>query len=377
MRIGHVFSAETEHLNKSIIKCIDDESLNSIYYLRNINDICGKDEALRLNEQWMLGVKRAKYGGFLQIPWPLRSLKTKGYLYIILKYLCTNFSLASWWRIIKGPRNLVIHGFAVNVSTLIILLLLGKRVIYLSWGGRPTFGRRTRFLDMWAYKLYHHIFVLMNPEIRYFTELVDKGNVSLLPYPISQRSLTGHFLYGYRPSRKVLLVGNSAWYIDEYCKILDKIAVGSWDKIICMLNYGNEKKIDEIVQFKEKYKAKFGDAFFPWTNTVSLPEYLKIVAEAPFYVCTAQTQTGLGIVRWCLTQGKAIFISGDNYNWFKNDMGMDVQDADSFADFNYSTLCGYVPTEDAYNVRLKRWILFCEKEHSMQGWRDKIQDAFR
>ena len=366
--VAHVLSWETGHLNVRIARVIDQSSYDVACYLRDVNGIFTPAEGYKKNKQWIEGLGRTVFRGLLQKP-----LLTSWLPWI--RVIISDFSLLSWIRLLMGPRDIVFHGFNLEFITILILRCFRKRVAYINWAGPPRIGRYKGFLDKIGLRMLWRIYVLMSPEIKYYARIVSPDKVKLLPYPLLDSELkeVEECKKIETCKQKVLLLGNSTWLRYEYETILDKIDIGSWDKIICMLNYGRESEQSETKAFITKYHQKFGDSFFAWTETVSSEEYLSVIKTAPYYICPAKTQSGLGLLRYSIMQGKAIFICGDNFDWYKNELGLDVFNLNAFENYNYSTLCDYLPSNTQHRKRLCLAADYWKKSQSVSFWTESIK----
>lgn len=374
--IAHIFSWSTNHLNQSIVPYVDSSEMNSCILLRDVGGLISIEKATIINKNWIEQLKYARFSGMLKRP-VLSRLIGSGKVGIILSILLGDFSFSAWWNILRGPRYIMIHGNLPSFTTLAILYCLRKRVVYINWAGPPLVsGRYLGRINKVALKLLYKIIVLMRPEIQYFTKYVEQKRVELLPYPVLYKH-ESFLTYPERSIDKVLLIGNSNWCRDGYEFILDRITLNEWTKIICMMNYGMENDSERTDKFVAKYKQKFGDAFVPWREKVSIEEYKKIISEAPFYICPAMQQSGLGMIRQAILQGKAIFLNGDNLTWLKNDMGLEVYDLKLCKDFNFSTLRRFVPSRVACQKRFQKALNFWIKYHSVEIWRKNIVEVFK
>ena len=374
--IAHIFNSSTNHLNQTIALCIDSRKNDSFIFLRDVEGFVSAEQAIRINQGWIKRLNYTRFAGVLQRPKLSRMIGYSGRVGIALSFLLSDFSFSSWWKIFRGPKYIVIHGYLLSFFTLTLLRCMRKRIVYINWAGPPNVsGRYLGWINKFALKLLYKIFVLMQPEIVYFTKYVGEQRVGLLPYPVLYEGET-FSSYDEEIFEKVLLIGNSCWCLDGYEFVLDRIAPNEWTKIICMMNYGRESEVDYKNRFIAKYKQKFGDAFFPWCETVSIEEYKKIISVAPFYICPAVRQSGLGLIRQAILQGKAIFLAGDNFSWIKDDMGLDVHDIKICNDFNFSTLRQFLPSYKECQERFEKALAFWMKYHSLEKWNNDIANTF-
>ena len=172
--------------------------------------------------------------------------------------------------------------------------------------------------------------------------------------------------------RRVMILGNSTYNRDAYIQILDKTPTGSWDKIICMLNYGREDEKAQTDAFVKKYRAKFGESFFAWRETVAISEYLKIMGEADFYIGPAQFQSGLGAIFRCMAQNKTVVIRGHNYKWLR-ELGTEVIDVDSLSDYSYETLCKVMPSVEERKANCEKLYDFFARINTPEKWAEQIR----
>lgn len=340
--IAHAFWAYAPHLGKIIARRLINCDERAVVYLRDLGTLPSAQAEFAMNDDWIGQIPVGSYGGNMALTvW--RRWKLPAHLSMLAKCFLPEFSLATLWRIVTGPKYWVLHGWWLSPMTMLLMRLCGKKVVLIHWGGHwgiPE-GRLTRFVSPLSFKLLHHMFVLMSPEIAFYKKWVPEEKLTTLPYWSETPFIFDGFV-SYNSDRdgerlKSVIIGNSAWLLDQYDYILERMPAHDWDRIVCMLNYGQEWEKAKIDAFVEKWKRKFGDAFFAWRDRVPLDEYKKIMSGSPYYVCLHRTQVGLGAINNCVQSGKTIFIAGDNYEWCK-EMGILVFNTDDLKDFSFESL---------------------------------------
>lgn len=113
-----------------------------------------------------------------------------------------------------------------------------------------------------------------------------------------------------------ILLGNNVWKVDYYIRDIECIKEISLKKtsLTCMMNYGNCSldKIEELESLGIKYWGK--DRFFLLTDFLSIDDYYLLLKKTDIYICSWETQTGLGAIYTCLVYGVKCFLDGANYN---------------------------------------------------------------
>lgn len=374
---SHLFTDGSYVLAPAIARrCVEQDS-NCICYLRGTNFRRSSSDAIKANKEYYKVIPEKNQGGYLEPAFWVRSPRlSKGYL----AYFCGLFfpclSIRSILSLVRRSKHIVIHGNALNIATIFLMRLLGAKVVYIHWGRAPHIGRFKGVLDRFSYQLYSWVFCLMSPELRYFRPFMRR-RVSVLPYPWDKASFVDidFSSYANRFSSKSIILGNSAWSRDIYCKVLDRLKPSDWDKITCMLCYGRETEVDENKKFIAKYTEKFGARFFAWNKPLPYDEYVELMRNSAFYICPSKSQTGLGAIATCVRQGKAIILAGDNYEWL-HELGVQVVDLDALEDFSFARLKTLVPDD---NLAMKNYMALrdaYEKKYTSSYWGFQIAQAF-
>lgn len=372
--IAHIFRDRVPHLSGPIVRWIDSE--NYFYYLRDQNLYADRNQAEKCNADFIEAVGPGKYLGYLKASWWVRCSWCRGYVRYLFEVFWPEFALASILKLLKGPRNIVVHGDALHFPMMLLLALFRKKVVYINWGCPPHIGRLKGWVDKLSLRMNCWIFVLMSPEIRYFKPFMGE-RVSTLPYSngLNNIDLVDVVVNRKCQSTRKLILGNSTILRDVYGEILDRLNPDDWEQITCMLNYGREDEEMKTDAFVAKYEAKFGKKFFAWRKTLPYEEYKKVMGESAIYICPTATQMGLGAVFTSILQGKTILLRGDNYNWLR-DLGVGVCNLDSITDFSYEGLRKIVLNDVDARNNLDAFKCNFRNRYTVSFWREQIKCCF-
>lgn len=369
-QVLHVFWDFAPHLSRSLApmtKRLFPTHLFALYQTSK-EDAWFKYE----NDAWCVSMG-ASFFGQLQQSF-IRQFPLRGRIGSLVMRFFPELSLKTWAKLLFGPKRIILHGRCIgefNLFTLLGLRLFGKKVFLIHWGGGPSFGQLLGFLDRLAYRCFSHVFVLMSPEIDYFKPFMG-ARVSCLPYP--HRNLENNTVVLKGQGMKNLLLGNSAHFRETYCEVLDRLNPTDWDKITCMLNYGDEHSADQTDAFVAKYHARFGEKLFAWRETLPLQQYLQIMAESAFYICIAPHQTGLGAISNSIRQGKTIILRGDNLKWMRS-LGVKVYDYDELPDLSFATLQKLRLTPEEAQVSYDNFNKNAIQKYTTVYWAQQIEET--
>lgn len=85
----------------------------------------------------------------------------------------------------------------------------------------------------------------------------------------------------------------------------------------CMNNYSLTKD-RTYEQLMSLGTLLFGDDFKSDEVFYSYEEYIKYMNNCDIYICSRESQTGLGAIYTCLSLGKKVYIHGKNLNWLRD-----------------------------------------------------------
>ena len=371
--ILHVFPANGDNVNRNLWKTMVAAFPQSKFVLRVESELRSTSELYQKNEDWIAELPSNSFCGILS-PLELPSFIPSWFRLRIKQKLSRfsfEFTIRSLLLLALGPKCILVHRSPFSFSTMMILRLLGKKIIYIHWGGLP-YGRMVGFRNRWRHKLCNKIFVLMHPEERYFAPVVG-NKVSSLSYPsrcnVAEVSEVNYSSF----SAASILVGNNTYRRDLYPEVLDKLIPSEWECITCMLNYGLEGQEDKTRAFIERYRNMFGNRFNAWRDLLPLHEYYKYMAKFAVYICPEHTQSGLFAIYVGVMQGKAVLLRGDNYR-FMRDIGIEVVDLDTVSDFSREELLKYIPTKAV--VSRNRDVLMQRARSGLDIWKNEVSSAF-
>lgn len=352
----------------------------SVVYMRDIGRVRFNAECDKDNQEWISKLDKRTYRGYLKRSWWMgRCGNRVGFL---LSLFLPEFSMGSFCKLVIGPRNLILHGINFRLGTLIWLVLFGKRVVLIHWGGcveLPDVTSVKRRLFLWgtklSYRLLRKVFVLMEPERRYFTPMIEAEKVAVLSYtePMPEETMCSTAA---NADTRSLILGNSCWSMDDYEHVLDKLPATGWNKIVCMLNYGRERDLLRVPAFVDKYNKKFGQAFFPWRNVLPYDQYLDVVGSAPYYFSPCATQCGLGIIYQSIRQGKTLFLCGDNLEWMRY-LGVCARDLTELMDFSYEGISKLALTSKEVRKSQLALMKHFNEINTDDFWRREVISAFK
>ena len=367
-KYAHIFRYDVSYLTKTIVPTILKSGGRSDTIFLNVTSRNKLSFFENENKKWMAEVPNTLdcnfIDGALWTRMPIRKFRVLKYPYGIISCIFSDISLKGLWKLWLGPKNVIIHGFIENFLTLMALRAMGKRLVYIHWGGNIFRNGRFWKFRLWGISFFvSKVFVLMKPEVEYFKRIMAPSKIAVMPYwkgqpfVLRQRDQT---------DKKSIVFGNNRYGMKGWRRILSEIKVGEFDEIICMLNYGGENNEEEMRMFIEEWGQKFGRAFKPWKSLVSLDEYYATMKQSQFYVCPMPEQSGLGAIYTSIEYGKAIFLRGDNYKWLQ-EMGIRVGNLDDMSDFSYKTMSAFIPSKkehDANVLKLNAYFRQCGADES-------------
>jgi uncharacterized short protein YbdD (DUF466 family) len=285
-------------------------------------------------------------------------------------YLLPTLSYYNLFHIARfSYGRLFLHGIDFNIPSLLMLLFLRVRVVFICWGTIAT--RKVDWLQnalvKWNYALYSMIVCLMLPDKKRFENDFGCVNVFCQPYlnesPEQEACLACDVAGEHDPT---VIVGNSSFSFDFYPDVLDQLPFTKLGRVICMLNYGNENRAEEINRFVKHYCDKYGAIFFPWREKVDYETYRKTIATASVYISPVRTQTGLGISYLMLKWGRKVYVRGANFEWLKQ-CGFIVFDLDSCDLSDADSLLRPLP-DDAIKHNRDVWRTLFDLKINSEKW---------
>ena len=118
-------------------------------------------------------------------------------------------------------------------------------------------------------------------------------------------------------------VGNSAQSCNNHIEILDKLKQFKEQdiKLFCILSYGNEGKLEEIIKYG---KNIFGDKFIPITNFMEYKEYIKFLEMIDISIFAHDIQKAFGNITSLLSMKKTVYLK-EKISTYKTLVEMELQ----------------------------------------------------
>lgn len=117
---------------------------------------------------------------------------------------------------------------------------------------------------------------------------------------------------------KNIYFGNNSSCIKTYLNLAFKLKkYKNKIRIICMVNYSFTESSTSL-KLRETGREIFKDKFTLDTTLYSRNEYYDYMDKCDIYVCSLETQTGLGAIYTCLRLGKKLFLAGKNFEYAKS-----------------------------------------------------------
>lgn len=264
---------------------------------------------------------------------------------------CTN-KKELYGILVKNRKNPIVFHAGAYGDFAIAYLTGCKNVNWICWGTGASIGRNAKskvfsLIKRILYRHFRNIVVLMTPDKK--TIIKDFGvkekSVSIIPYS-SLLSFDAYKLsesirtknHGLKNEKPRILLGNNPSNIPQYITMLHQLSRFSGKiEIHCMCQYS-------LVKDEKYYKlAKIGESIYG--NDFHIDEtfmdkelYNEYIAGFDVYMCGNRNQSGLGAIGFCIRLGKKVFVTGKNYDWFKDDYNAivyDIEEIDnmSLADF--------------------------------------------
>lgn len=382
-RIAHLFPSTGPHLCRTLAPIAVRAFPDSSVYMWSWTKTGRNGECVSpLNREWMEALPPGTFAGCIDCSRLICGGRTKWKRRlntILSALLVPRFNLVGWYRIWRGPKNWLLHGgLPLSFPTMLAFKLLGKRVAAIHWGLPLGSLPWLQWSFDWSCLMMTHVFVLMTPELDFFEKYVRCGRLSVLPYPGKGIADLIDSI-NCEPTdelHRTIILGNSTYNLDFYREILEKTPPGSWNRIICMLNYGRESEAAKTDAFVAWAQEKFSGSFHAWRETVPMNEYLKIMDSADFYLGPAIYQSGLGAIYRSIAAGKVVALRGHNYRWLAN-MGAAVANIDEIDDYSFETLSKIAPTAASRRENRSMLRQFFASVNTEGKWAHEIAAVFR
>ena len=240
-------------------------------------------------------------------------------------FLCRVYDM--FQLLVFSSAHILSHRRHYNLVLLWMIKLCGKNISFMSWGDIPRIAHGfQRIIQILRFKCYTMGLVQISSEEVKFKNLYHKLKITTRPYMRDNFKVLSLCDTSNR-KRRCLLIGNNGWYYHLYGDILEQLNWSQWDKVICMLNYGNDARRAEIDEFCKRMEIYYGDKLVLWRKTFGFDEYLARIQDCSTYIFPAATQGGIDLAYNMLLLGKRVICRGVNYAWLR-DIGCVVDDLD-------------------------------------------------
>lgn len=318
--IYHIFRADVYFMTTSMIKnIITTSKFNHFFIIVGIND-----NNISYFKNLFTEYEYKKYSFIYE-----RSNFKKS---TIISYLFKHFlkiPLYSWEiDLLKFLSDLnyptiLIHAECSVMFSLLLLLKSRINKNLVIWGSvlNPNNYSNIYFkLRRKLYKNYLNIVCLMPEDCTKLTDFYNANNGIYIPY-ISDIFLIINNLPPRRESNinKIqILLGNSGCCIGNYYDDLKTLEIFKGENITidCMLNYGSSEEDNNklIKAATSVYDFKFKAHTTLWSK-----EYVyDFINEFDIYISSRSDQSGLGTMYFAILYGMKLYLSGNNYAYFRN-----------------------------------------------------------
>lgn len=304
--IIHTFRLTTFHLNKTLIKAMQDISSNkselSPYFL-----IYGSYDRVEVEKHVEL----------------FRQSNIANY------YFAYNIKMLYCFAKRNKQYPFLLHG--MTYACMSTLILSKAKLNWVCWGGGSFINwknwKSILFIPF-KFLIYHRfrsiITLMTGDKITLEHDLLLKG-VKVLSYYAYN---TVHFKDWFIEQNKkkevhtgklAVLLGNNGHCIDNYYELLNMLSrFRGQITVNCMLQY---PQVDARVlsDLKNKGKTIFGkDSFFCDMEMLETEAYYVYMSKFDIYICGTAEQSGLGAANTSIKLGKKVYLKGKNLHWMRS-----------------------------------------------------------
>lgn len=287
--------------------------------------------------------KKHKIGNFYFINEKSNYKKSKILSYVFKRFFkiqleCWEIDLVRFLSSLKNPA-ILIHAECSVMSSVLLSLESGLNLNLVIWGSVLDPGKYSSLyykLRRWIYRNYSRIVCLMPEDCTKLINYYSANNGIYIPY-ISDIFLMIDKLpleRGYDQKVKRILLGNSGRCISNYYEDLNSLQIFKDESITidCMLNYGSTpEESKELIA----YASKIYDNKFKAHTTLWSKEYVyNFINKFDIYISSRSDQSGLGTMYFAILFGLKLFLSGNNYIYFRN-LGIKLFHTDEIKELSY------------------------------------------
>lgn len=300
--IYHVFSATASHLSLNLIWSILKNSTHKHFFI-----LIGEEKKRNLYVEMFNSQQADEYVYYSSF----QEFK-RGVSLVIDKDSCVLLHAGEYaWM-----AFFLLHGY--------------RNVNWVCWGSGMVLGKtlKSKCSFLVKYVLYNYfksVVVLMTPELEYAKRVYRIKNAFYIPYlgkvdslyEFSEQKITERAQKG-RGEKLVLFLGNNVYSIPSYIALLDILYhLKGKVEIHCMMNYSLKENNLCYDSLCAKGTKMYGQDFVVHTEFYDLKDYPDFMDMCDVYICDMKKQTGLGAIHTCIKLGKKLYLSGNNFSFFK------------------------------------------------------------
>ncbi|MBS5527839.1 MAG: TDP-N-acetylfucosamine:lipid II N-acetylfucosaminyltransferase [Prevotella sp.] len=287
---------------------------------------------------------------------PYNSLK---YYFCLIEYLRNN-----------PISNLIVHfemsGFAP------ILYKTEYPVVWCCWGGIPQYNKKSilKYLrrSYWFKNFIeacYKVVALTDSDKKMIEQNYNCNGVITLSYSYIY-NFDSFDLRKHEECSNRILIGNSAYFLNEYYNIAEKLKTHKGLELTFMCSYGRPEN-EKYIQWKKKIKEILepNNIVIFWEENIPLIEYNKRLATYGVLIMGMQRQSGLGACTTALGMGIKVYLNGVNYAYYINKK-LRVHHIKELEKEEIKQLLSQSNEDAVYNSKTTRKV--CGITQSVRGW---------
>ena len=280
--------------------------------------------------------------------------------------LCSFFSRIT-------PPNLVIH----SEMDFFAPILKGYDINYVwcCWGHIPSYNSDAKLLRFRS-SFYFKEFI---DKCKMIVALTENDKERLIEQYPSARVLVSSYSYiydfdsfGHSSSDGYgIIIGNSAYYLDSYRSIAQKLRKITGARITFMCSYGI-KSTEEYRHFKDDMEQMLSsnDVRF-WEDNIPIEKYNERISDNNIYIAGMERQSGLGAITTAIGSGLKAYLAGVNYSYFNN-KGLRVFPVEELNNITEEELFSWSTDDMKYNITNTKVV--CGIQDSITEWEQVYSD---
>ncbi|HPH11995.1 MAG TPA: TDP-N-acetylfucosamine:lipid II N-acetylfucosaminyltransferase [Thermotogota bacterium] len=232
-------------------------------------------------------------------------------------------------KLLRVSNKIFLHGFFYRGKSILYWYLnsyLLKKSYWVIWGGDLYFYKhRPRNFKSNLTEFFRKRVIKKIPRIISFVpgdyELARnvygvkaKYYPAFYPNPISFELLDKNKIGIENPSKRIILLGNSADPTNNHIEMINKLSKFSSENlvIICPLSYGNKDYANRVIEYG---KSIFGGKFVPLLKLLNVNEYSRILNVVDIAIFNHDRQQAGSNITALLYLGKKVYIRKNTTTW--------------------------------------------------------------